>query len=216
MIQALRFFFFIVALVSCFAVNTFAQKQRYQHLSIAVNNNQTVFPFGRFVGLFGGPYHPGVELGYGFNWSTKAKHDWFQRINVGYFHHRFAQHGFPLYTQVGFRYKFDNYFHFESAIGGGYFHSIPATAQLKLNDNREYENGKGIGRPQAMLQFDLRASGNITPGFDKPIRLFLAYKQRLQTPFVKSYVPLLPYNVFEIGVTKQLSSYYTTPIVQPE
>ena len=209
----MRFKIFLALVLSCCATVSFAQKRRYQHVSIAVNNNQTAVPFGKFVGLFAGPYHPGVELGYGFNWSTKPRHDWFQRVNVGYFHHRFAQHGFPLYTQIGYRFKFDHYFHFESAIGGGYFHSIPATAQFKLNDTGEYTNGKGIGRPQAMLQFELRASGNITPPASKPIRLFLAYKQRLQMPFVKSYVPLLPYNVFEIGVTKQLFAYYPMPII---
>lgn len=207
----MRFKIFLLLLLGCCATVSFAQKRRYQHVSVAVNNNQTAFPFGKFVGLFAGPYHPGVEAGYGFNWSTKAKHDFFQRVNAGYFYHRFAQHGIPVYTQFGFRYKFDHYFHFESALGGGYFHSIPATAQFKLNDNGEYTGGKGIGRPQAMLQFDLRASGNITPAASKPIRLFLSYKQRLQTPFVKSYVPLLPYNCFEIGLSKELFPQNRSP-----
>lgn len=207
----MRFQIFI-ALMLFSASISFAQKRLHPLLSIAANNNQTAFPFGKFVGLFAGPYHPGIEFGYSFNWSIKAKHDYFQRINAGYFYHRFAQHGIPVYTQIGFRYKFDNYIHLETALGGGYFHAIPATAQFKLNDNGEYTNGKRIGRPQAMLQFDLRASGNVTPASSKPLRLFLSYKQRLQTPFVKSYVPLLPYNIFEIGMTKQLFAYYPTAI----
>jgi hypothetical protein len=35
-------------------------------------------------------------------------------------------------------------------------HSIPATAQLKMQSNGEYKNGKGIGRMQGLACINLR------------------------------------------------------------
>jgi hypothetical protein len=32
-------------------------------------------------------------------------------------------------------------------------------------------------------------------------RFFLEYQQRLQTPFIQSYVPLLPTNIMKVGVS---------------
>ena len=63
-------------------------------------------PCGSFAALFYEEFHPGVEVGTGFNWSKKKKHDWFQTLKVGYSYHRFVQHSLMLYTEVGYRYKF--------------------------------------------------------------------------------------------------------------
>src|SRR5205823_12476782 len=89
-------------------------------------------------------------------------------------------------------------------IGAGYLHSIPATDKLKLNKNGDYENNKGIGRIQAMASFGLRVSFLINPKASRPFSIFSEYQQMVQMPFVKSYVPLLPYNCFMIGMSRSL------------
>lgn len=178
--------------------------QRQPELIIAVTNNNTAFPFSKFSALFKTPFHPGVEVGYGFNWKTAPKHDWFQTLKAGYFYHRFAQHAIPVYTQAGYRYKFGEHLRLSAALGAGYLHSIPATAVLKRTADGNYENGKGIGRSQALA--------NLTFGLhyawlwhrQKPVAAFFAYQQQLQAPFVKSYVPLLPYNNLALGVSISL------------
>jgi len=189
----------IYSLLLSLSVQVLAQKKKQKFISLAITNSQTAMPFGKFSSLLLKDYHPGVEAGIGFNWKTKKKHDWFQEFKVGYFLHRFVQHGIPVYTNLGYRYKFSPKFSTEVLLGGGYLHSIPATAKLKLDENGEYYNNKGIGRMQAMVNFSARLSYNIQSGMNKPIRLFMQYQQQLQMPFVKSYVPLLPYNVFMIG-----------------
>ena len=183
-----------------------AQVCKSPELLLGFSNNQTALPFGSFARLISGPYHPGIEVGYGFNWRERTHFDFFQRIHAGYMYHRFAQHGIPVYTIAGIRYKAGSRLNVEAGLGGGYFHAIPATAVVRLNEKGEYVNGKGIGRPQAMIQFELRASYLIGKPDSKKIRLFASYKQRLQTPFVKSYVPLLPYNILEIGIIRSISS----------
>src|SRR6478752_5432945 len=173
--------------------------QHNKEIGIAITNSNSAMPFNKFNGLFQSPFHPGIELSYGFNWKTKPKHDWYQQIKLGYFYHRFVQHGIPLYTNIGYRYKFSGHFFSEAAIGAGYLHSIPATAQFKLDSDGEYKNGKGIGRMQAMVVFNLTAGYTFHPTHKKPVSIFATYQQRIQTPFVKSYVPLLPYNTLMIG-----------------
>ena len=178
-----------------------AQKKG-REISLAITNNHSAYPFASFSQLIGGPVHPGAEAGYGFNWKTKKKHDVYQSFRLGFFHHRFVQSAIPIYTQVGYRYKALNPFQIYGALGAGYLHSIPATAVLKQNSNGDYEKAKGIGRPQALvnLSFGMRYLLKA----ESSTAVFIQYTQQLQTPFIKSYVPLLPYNSIALGLSMPL------------
>jgi hypothetical protein len=184
------------------------QAQRQQEWSIAFTNNHTAFPFSSFSRLFSGPVHPGFEVGYRFNWKTKPRHDWFQSIQAGYFNHRFLQHAIPLYTQAGYRYKIKEHLRFSGALGVGYLQSVPATAVLQLNEDGNYSNAKGIGRGQALINFSIGTQYRVRLQ-KRPVSIFIDYRQMIQTPFVKSYVPLLPYNSIAIGTTISLQKKST-------
>jgi hypothetical protein len=175
-------------------------QKKEEQISLAFTNNHTAYPFASFAKLFSGPYHPGVELGYGFNWTTDKKHDWYQAFRLGYFYHRFVQHAIPLYTQTGYRYKPWHRMNFNAALGIGYMHSIPATAVLKMNSNGEYEKAKGVGRAQAILNFSVGGRYAINKKTDAPT-IFLQCTQQFQAPFINSYVPLLPYNTIALGLS---------------
>ena len=175
-------------------------QRKEKQVSLAFTNNHSAYPFGSFAKLFSGPYHPGVELGYGFNWTTGKKHDWYQAFRLGYFYHRFVQHGIPLYTQAGYRYKPWNHVGLNAAIGAGYLHSIPATAVLKMNGNGDYEKANGIGRSQAMFNLSIGGSYTFNKKQNAPT-VFLQYTQQVQAPFINSYVPLLPYNTMALGLS---------------
>jgi hypothetical protein len=180
------------------------KKISLNYLSLAFTNNHTAFPFSSFSQLVAGEWHPGFEAGTGFNWSEKRKHDWFQDFRIGYFYHQFVQHGIPLYTSFGYRYKFSERWNAQAGIGAGYFHSIPDQQRFKLNENGDYEKLGGIGRGQAMIVFNLSAGYRFNLEKQRPLEVFTTYQQRIQTPFVPSYVPLLPYNTLMIGVKRQI------------
>lgn len=174
--------------------------------SAAVTNHHSAYPFSAFKNLFANEIHPGVEVGYGFNWKTKPKHDWYQRFKAGYFYHRFVQHAIPLYTQLGYRYKPLQCLWFSAALGAGYLHCIPATAVLHVNAEGTYKNAKGIGRGQALLNFTVGAQYNLAKSKQNSTAVFIEYQQMLQTPFIKSYVPLLPYNSIAVGLSFPLKA----------
>jgi hypothetical protein len=188
-----------LALLVCLAASS--QKK---YVSLAALTTQTAMPFGKFAGLFTDQFHPGIEAGCGIDLSVKEKHDWFIEFKLACFYHRFVQVGIPLYADFGYRYKFSNRFFAETSVGAGYMHSVPETAKLKLNDEGVYVNNKGIGRMQAIATFGLGLGYTIDPSAKKPVAVFTTYQQRIQMPFVKSYVPLLPYNSFMIGIKKSI------------
>lgn len=85
-------------------------------------------------------------------------------------------------------------------LGVGYLHSIPGTERFELNDQGEYEKIKNIGRAQAGVKFSISAAYALSKG----IRLSVNYGVLGQLPFVKSYVPLLPYNTIQLGIAKNI------------
>jgi len=190
----------VALLITVISVN--AQKEKY--LSLGVYNTQNAMPFGKFSGLFSEILHPGIEFGYGKILSQMQKHEWFGELKLSYFYHRYVQHGIPLYVNLGYRYKIVQRLSAEASFGLGYMHSIPATGKYKLNGGGEYENNKGVGRMQATASFGIGLNYVLTPASAKPVKIFTLYQQRVQMPFVRSYVPLLPYNSFMVGASRPI------------
>jgi hypothetical protein len=174
------------------------QAQNKHHLSFAVTNNASSYPFQYMAGYFENPLHPGFELGYGKTSGRKKHHEWFGELKLGYFYHQFVQHGIPIYFNGGYRYHFSHRFSMDAAIGAGYLHSIATTDVLKLEDG-EYVNAKGIGRPQIMVAVTFGAGYNVKMDKTDSLRIFLQYQARAQLPFNDDYVPILPYNQIALG-----------------
>jgi len=196
----------ILAIVMNTFVKATAQTRTDRYLSFAVLTTQNAKPFGKFSGLFEDIIHPGVQAAYGRNIFMAQHHDWFVELRLGYFYHRYVQHAIPFYLSLGYRYKIAGRFSAQTSLGAGYMHSIPATAELKLDNNGDYVKSKGAGRMQAVGNFSLGFGYTLNPQAARPIKIFSEYQQILQMPFVRSYVPVLPYNTFLIGICYNLKS----------
>jgi hypothetical protein len=180
-----------------------SQPHRLGHYRVAVTTTHTAFPFSSFSKLFISDFHPGLEFGTGLNWTAKARHDWFQTFNLSYYYQRFVQHSISIYSEFGYRYKFSPFFNIEAKLGAGYLHAIPADKIFILRENGTYTKKNNFGKPQVMAGFSLVAKKNITT---KGLTVFLEYQQRLQLPFIKSYVPILPSNTLMAGFTIPMHS----------
>ena len=187
----------ILVICLCCLLNASAQKHKPDHYSIAITTLHTAFPLSSFSSLFVKEFHPGFEIGCGFNWKNKRKHDWFQTSRFGYSYHRFVQHSLAVYSELGYRYKFFKTFSAEAKLGLGYMQAIPAEKVLKLKSDGNYKKKFNIGRPQAMAGFSFVLNKKINAS---GLTVFLEYQQRVQLPFIKSYVPLLPSNILMAGV----------------
>jgi len=187
-----------LALVFLFTAATAQTDKREKWFMIDAMNVHTAKPFGSFAGLFGQEVHPGLEVGIGWNWKSKAKHDWFQEAKLGYFYHRWVQHSIALNTEFGYRYKLPALFSIEAKLGAGYSRVIVANQVfiIDIDKNRQYTQITS-GRGQAIVTTSFAL--NKAFGKERDKRIFFQYQQRLQTPFVKSYIPLLPYNIAALG-----------------
>ncbi len=187
-----------IAAFVCIILSATAQQSTY--VTASVYNTQSAMPFGKFSGLFDGVVHPGMELGYGKEVWQRSKQFWFLELKFGLFYHRYVQYGIPIYLDFGYNHQIAGGVSIKTSVGAGYMHSIPAAEKFKLNSNGEYKNNKGIGRMQAIAAFGIGLEYRIKTTPSGPLVLFTNYQQRIQFPFIKSYVPLLPYNSFMLGM----------------
>lgn len=180
-----------------------AQKARFQFL--AIYNTQPAQPFAKFGSLLIKDLHPGIEYGRGKTIKSGVHHEWIWSNRIGYFYHRFVQHA--LYVNSDARYRWEKgALGIEGSLGAGLLGSLPATGVFRLTQDGEYKSKSPYLR--------LAASANIGSGIFWTLgskahgtrRIFLRYEQKLQFPFIRSYVPFLPYNTMMLGCEFSVSS----------
>jgi len=166
-----------------------------------IGNNHSALPFSRFGKLFYKDIHLSYELGKSYILKKKnEKYQWFQTANVGYFKHRFVQSGFLFYSENGYERAITRALGVNAKVGAGYYHMFTAPDIIEQNSQGVYEKKRDWGRPQAIFSFSLGLTQSIIPSVSTAPKISLEYQIRMQTPFVKSYVPLLPYNILKLGV----------------
>ena len=170
------------------------EKKRYYQ--IAISNSHSAKPFGSFSSLFYEDFHPGLDIGYSSVFRNANKHQWFLEMRLSYMYHRWVQHNIALLANAGYRYKITSTFSADIRLGGGYQLSIPDSKVFRITASDGLQKKNNTGRSQLI--------GNLGLGFSKKIsnsgsRVFIEYQQRIQTPFIKEYVPILPYNNMLVG-----------------
>jgi hypothetical protein len=174
-------------------------QRKFTHVTLETGNAASSFPLLGVPEIFA-KYHPYSAMGLRMSWKEKKRHAWEQSIKLVYLYHRFVHHNIPLYTATSYRYDLGKNFNLRAQLGIGYLHSIPATERFELNAQGEYIKIRSLGRAQGMVQFSLGAGYEINNQYE----LHLNYGVIGQMPFVKSYVPLLPYNTLQAGVAKRI------------
>jgi len=208
----------------------YSQAWRTRPFSVAVYNNATLLPLKSFTAVFNQPLHPGLYLAYEFGWKETIKSPifrninttalggnkvntgkWFQSVAIGWQYHQFVNHAFTLTTTAGYR-RYIRKFSAEASLHAGYMHVILLTERAVRQMDGSWRISNGAGRPQFI------AGAGIGAGYDAGThnnirRVFVNYDFRLQMPFVKSYVPILPNGLLSIGV--QFSLYKNVNINKP-
>lgn len=188
-----------ILLILCLTAITTRAQKKFEQFTFEAGNAVSSMPVVGATQLFYSNYHPYITIGARLSWNEKGRHAWEQSVNVGYMYHRFIQHTIPLFTEIIYRYNFNPKFNLNAHLGVGYLHSIPDAERFELDSNGNYEKINNLGRAQGMLRFAVSTGYEITNN----LRLTFNYGITGQLPFVKSYVPLLPYNTIQLGISKQ-------------
>ena len=156
-----------------------------------------MLPPASLIATFNQPLHPGAEASYEFGWKQSTNVKLFQNATIGYFYQRYVYQAILLYSRSGYRRNFGN-FSTEGSIQAGYMHALLLTVRAVIQADGTYKAKKGFGKPQFIAGAGLGFGYNL--GFEPQLRrIFLNYDFRIQMPFVKSYVPLLPNGILFFG-----------------
>lgn len=201
--------FYLLCLATVWAATAAAQAPR---LEATVGNYHSSLPFVGAPGLLYKTIHPGVMLGYEHNLRQAGRRQWLLRAQAGVFYHRFIQTAVPLSAQGVLQWapsrKPQPRLRLEAGLGLGYCHSFPLTAVFERQDDGTYARTGRAGRPLFSLSLTPGLSYSLSPA--DAWRLLLRYQILLQAPFVPQYVPLLPYNSVQLGVSYRLPAKTAT------
>lgn len=182
-------------LLALFCFNLSASTFRPEEFHFGVSAIRPAFPFTKLYGIVGdGPIHPMIEVGTTYHLNRAIKNQFTQDVNIGFAYHRFLQSMVPLYTECKY-FRLIKKVKVGAGLGAGYLHSFELTDQFKLV-NGVYEKVGQWGRPQFMFKIGV---------YFQFQNLTLGYNNIIQAPFVKSYVPLMPYN--SLCVSYSICSY---------
>lgn len=181
-----------------------AQSWKSKPFALSVFNNATMLPPASLTATFNQPVHPGLTASYEFGWKETTKYKWFQNAGISYMYHQFVYQAILLNSQAGYRWKL-NRFSVEGYLQAGYMHAFLLTDRAVLQSDGTYKARQGLGKPQFITGVGAGLGYNF--GSETKLRrIFLNYDIRLQMPFVKSYVTLLPNGALSIGMQFTLSN----------
>lgn len=190
-------FFLFICLISSLSLH--AQEKKKRELQVSVFNNATALPLSGKLGIFHSPLHPGFSAGVSTHLNQHLRHQLWLSGKIAYLYQQRVQHGIQIYPELGYRFVFDNAIGVGPKLGIGYMHAFTDLQQFELNNQGEYERVKTRGTPSLMASFGLELGYDLQKKIHIPARLFTYYQLWFQTPFVRSYVPVLPNAALHLG-----------------
>lgn len=196
--------FCFLVMVNALAAATKAQSTT-REIIVSAFNNAVAMPFSGRAGVVHRPLHPGISLGIAKRINKHDSHQLSLALKFAYLYQQQVQHVIHLYPELQYKYQFDFGLNLRANLGAGYMHSFPNLQQFKLDSNGEYQRSGRGGRPALLSSFTLGMGYNLEEKFNKPISVFVHYQMWFQSPFVKSYVPVLPNTALHVGTTLKIN-----------
>lgn len=188
--------FYLSCITTAWTQSTFF---RQLPLEITLLNNGTFLPGEGVAGVWSPELHPGAQIGTRYYYLKKGKNEVFQTLKLGYFYHQFAQHGWQLFSEIGYRRNLWQGIFAETKLGGGYLLSVVDLQQFQSNGGSTYQQKSWTGRNQWMAGLNIGLGYQISRLLPRPVDVYLAYHFWVQSPFVNKYVPILPNNSVQLG-----------------
>lgn len=192
---------FLLLLISLCATTVALHAQGWTEVYATFSAMRPAQPFSKLAGTLVAPLHPLVEAGATYQWNKSNKNLLLQKVNIGFGYHRFLQSVIPAYTTIGYTRKFKYDLDAGAFLGAGYLHSIPLNTRYVLQ-NGSYVKTDPIGKAQVIVRLG---------AYIQYKQFTLAYENFLQTPFIRSYVPLMPYNLLTVGYSMPVNALCSTP-----
>lgn len=172
-----------------------------RYLGISLSNNTTGYPVIAYPDLFYSNFHPGLDILYAWKINNGERDRLFVNANVGMYYHQFVQSLVRIYPMLTYERKVGSKLSLEGGLGAGLGVSFEGTNAFVLNDDGSYDNKPFFGaRSQYLIGLHLGGSYPLQKNNPEGIRLSAQFRSFMQGTYVKSYVPLLPLNSFNLGI----------------
>ena len=176
-------------------------------LSFETSNQVTSFPLLGFGRVFSAAYHPGAGIEYQQRLTKKERNQWWFIGSFSGFHHSFFQTAFLINSGISYKYKLTELSTFFTGVDGGYLHSFYKYDRFRLQSDGTYEKASIINsRAQFNIGLHIGYAQDIKPKDPGRFFLFVKLKTFTQGLFAGSYIPIVPYNSFSIGLITSLNS----------
>ncbi len=174
---------------------------------IGISNQVNGIPVAGIPLLFKSLPHPGIDVELAQQVNQSKKHQIWLSGESSVFYHRYFQTAIKVNASCQYQYSISNRWNTHFGINGGYLHSFYQYEVFELTNNGIYESTSHIkSRPQ----FNAGIAFGFTYGLNKDqpdkVRLVLNYKTFVQGLFAGSYIPIVPYNSFSLGLRIKLNS----------
>jgi hypothetical protein len=191
-----------------FLITSRVNAQNY--VGIKVGQNATSFPVLGLGTAFRAPIHTGIGVLYSSRLNKGTKHQFSNEMSIGVVYHRLFQTAIQLYDMAIYRNCISPRWSVNAGIGGGYQHSFYHYTVFRPGNNGEYEQvSSWKGRPQYCILLNLGAGMNFPRKDPERFRITAEVRTFVHGTFAKSYVPVVPYNGFQLGLmvnTKNFSA----------
>ena len=171
-------------------------KKSIDACQFSISNNHSSKPFSSLGRILVKDFNPGFSLGPQINLSKNQRLA--LELKLQYFYLQKVQHSISLSSSIGYRIGLPGDFFVYPSIGVGITQSVHAGLIMKLGANGQYDKSGDWGRTQFLFLLNERIGKKLS---SKGHTMFIAWQQTVQTPFIKEYVPLLPFNSLSLGVT---------------
>jgi hypothetical protein len=168
-------------------------------LSASLFNHASSLPAGNWAGAI----HPGLDVALITNTKVREKTVRSLHWHASYYYHRLVHQGVLLYGEYNWQKNIIGNLGFGLAGGGGYQHTFENHEIFSLDKSGKYDRSAKLGKAHAHISLAAKIQYRMVKNSFEP---FLQYRFRLITPFVKTYVPLLPAESIHLGTTFPINS----------
>ena len=121
--------------------------QDIEALTLSIMKESTKLPSAR---VLGGPFHPGVEMGYDRFLNGNTNHQFLLSIKLGYYLHENIHQGITIKPALSYYYATNSNIYIGSEINIGYLHAFMDKSLFNRNSDGEYEEIINFGKPKFM------------------------------------------------------------------
>lgn len=179
-------------------------------ISLTLSNNTTGLPVLAYPDLFYSQFHPGIDITYSHQLKKSLKNKLYVAGNLGFYHHQFVQDLVRIFPTFTYERAFSEQFQVQAGLGAGYGLSFEGKNAFKLQDDGSYVNkGFNGARSQYLIALEFGVTYTILQKSILQPQLLVQFKSFMQGTYVKSYVPLLPLNSFNLGIRIPLKTQKT-------